>query len=86
MAGKITRLSDPSNPYSKKKTPTAAPSAAQQVRNRAVSQTESMRGVSVAAKPKSAAPPVVKQVQSAYAARQNSRIDNAVSGALGKKK
>lgn len=35
---KITKLDDPNNPYNVKKTKTAAPTAAEQARNRAVSQ------------------------------------------------
>lgn len=86
MAGKITRLGDPANPYGKKKTPTAAPTPAQQARNRAASDAASMRSANAAVKPKPAAMPVVKQVQMGYAARQNARIDGAVNGAVGKKR
>ena len=83
MAKKITRLGDPANPYSQKKTPTSAPSAAQKAVNRATSQRQSMAAANQALKPKpvlAPAVPVAKRLSTGYAASRNKMVDDAVSG------
>lgn len=79
MAKKITRLGDPANPYSQKRTPTAAPTAQQQAANRATSQRTARQAANAALaapKPKPKAQPVLGN---APGIRQR-RLDAAIEG------
>ena len=78
---KITRLSDPSNPYGKKPTPTTAPSAADQARARAASQKASLASANAAMKPKPVpATSVMKQLNDQYMSARHRAIEKGVSG------
>lgn len=97
MAGpKITRLNDPANPYGGKRTPTAAPTAAQQVKNKAASQAAQTRQANAALKARPAASPVVattravnplmKKANEQYMDSRKAAIDRQVDGPARKPK
>jgi len=79
-APKITRLNDPANPYGGKRTPTSAPSAAQQAVNKARSQAGPERGTSKPAPKPSAPSGGIRQRQIDQA------VDRAVMGKAPRKR
>ena len=85
MAGpKITRLDDPNNPYNVKKTPTAAPSAAQQALNKARSDALRAQSEAAALKPKAIEPagrpvqPIMRRANDEYMAARKRAINKAM--------
>lgn len=84
MAGpKITRLGDPANPYSGKRTPTAAPTPAQQAINRANSQKVAPVVRTPAPKTPAKRVPIMQQLNDQYGGGARKRaIDAAVDAAV----
>lgn len=83
MAGpRITRLGDPANPYTQKKTPTAAPTPAQQTANRAASRRVVAPAAPVAPpKPKPKASGLLQRVNEQHGGGARKRVlDAAIAG------
>lgn len=78
---KITRLDDPNNPYNVKKTPTSAPTAEQQARNRAASEALRRRDENAALNARPA--PAEKRSVSPYMEARHRAIENAERWAMG---
>lgn len=85
MAAKITRLNDPNNPYGGKRTPTAAPSAEQQARNKA--RSDALRAKAdreaLAPKPTPVSKPLMQSANEQYMDARTRAIDNEVEGKRG---
>ena len=82
MAAKITRLNDPNNPYNIKRTPTSAPSAAQQARNKAASDALRAQAERDAMRPKPAVTaPLMQRANEQYMDSRQKAIDNQIDRA-----